>query len=216
MQNGGKTCPSTKAVRKCSQNKCPVHCTVGAWGAYTKCSTSCGTGSKKATRAILKLPAHGGYTCGALVTIKACNTKACPVDCKVSKWSEWNPFAGSKNQVRRSRTITTKPAFGGKKCPALASTTHHRGVHACKAARVYGDWSKCTKTCGPGYQYRLWEATECSQTSTLKHHLSMRQGRHCFTRACTSADKDDHTTPDFYVPPLTGKARAEAGLPKSD
>jgi hypothetical protein len=44
----------------------------------------------------------------------------------------------------------------------------------------------------------------------------MRQGRHCFTRACTSADKDDHTTPDFYVPPLTGKARAEAGLPKSD
>jgi hypothetical protein len=214
--NGGKACPNTKQSRTCKSQACPVHCTVGKWGAFSTCSTTCGTGSKKRTRAILKLPKAGGFECGALVNVEKCKTNACPVDCKVSKWSAWSPYAGSKASLRRTRIITQRPAHGGKKCPSTVQTTHHKNVAACKAAKAYGSWSKCTKTCGPGYMYRLWEATKCSETSTLKHHLSMRQGRHCNMGACSPSSKDDHTSKNFYVPPITGKQRADAGLPKPE
>jgi hypothetical protein len=54
----------------------------------------------------------------------------------------------------------------------------------------------------------------CGQRPVDGHHRRLCPCSSSTTS--TKADSDDHTTPDFYVPPLTGKARAEAGLPKSD
>jgi hypothetical protein len=210
-KNGGKACPTTSATQKCGTATCPIHCDVGKWGAFGPCSKTCGNGSQKRTRAILKLPKHGGFSCPSLVNVRVCASAACPRDCVVTAWSSYSPFAGGKNQLRRTRRITTLPAHGGKKCPATVQTVHHKTVAACQSTSAFGEWSKCTATCGQGYQYRMWERITCSETSTLKHHVSMRQGRHCWSRACKNGEA--HSSVNVYVPPIAGAHRAKAGLP---
>jgi len=58
----------------------PVDCVVSAWGLFSDCDASCGTGSQTRTRTVTQLPAHGGASCPALSETVACNTEDCVVD----------------------------------------------------------------------------------------------------------------------------------------
>jgi len=209
-QHGGRACPTMSETRTCSENKCPIHCTVSKWGAYGACSKSCGSGEMTRTRTITKLPDHGGSICPTLQSSSICNTHACPVDCKLSAFSAWKAVAGS-TKLRRSRSIRVVPTNGGKKCGVLVQQKEHTEVSGCKATQVYGAWSECTKKCGTGYRYRFWERISCSAQSTLKTHMQMRQGEHCNTQACANA-ADAATVVKVYVPPITGYQRNVKGV----
>ena len=61
-----------------------VNCTVGDWGGFGSCSSSCNGGVQTQTRSVVTQPANGGLPCPTLSMTQACNIQACPVDCVVS------------------------------------------------------------------------------------------------------------------------------------
>jgi hypothetical protein len=151
---GGRKCDVLSESQSCNKQACPVDCVVSKYGAWSECSKSCGTGSQSQSRSININVAYGGKKCPGLKSTRACNKQACPVDCVVSKygaWSECSKSCGTGDQSRK-RTVTTKVAYGGKKCPELAQT-QDCNTDACAvdcAVSFWSEWDKCSVTCGTG------------------------------------------------------------------
>ena len=79
-QNGGRECPETYQSVACDTGVgfCPPEdCLVGNWTAWGTCDKECGGGKKTRTRAIERMPRHGGNLCPALNDEVACNTDLC-------------------------------------------------------------------------------------------------------------------------------------------
>jgi hypothetical protein len=66
----------------------PVNGRWSKWGAFTRCTKTCGGGIRKRTRRCNNpAPKNGGKTCpGAAIQQQRCNTKACPKPCGVDKY----------------------------------------------------------------------------------------------------------------------------------
>ena len=101
---------------------------------------------------------NGGKKCENTKSTTSCNTQPCPVDCSVASWGGWGGCSkacgtGSQN---RSRKVTRKTNYGGKKCPALkqsrACNTKPCPVNC--AVSSWGGFGACSKTCGPGSKTR--------------------------------------------------------------
>lgn len=203
-ENGGVACPSLTDVKVCQQGPCPVHCEVSPWSEWTKCSKSCGTGHRIRIRAIMQHPESGGYVCPSLRDSSTCNTKTCAVDCKVSGWGTWDNFVQGGNKLQRTRSVLVPARDGGLKCPALVE--QKLNSDDCKESVTYGEWSKCTKACGSGHQWRRWERDVCSGQSVVKYTIKMTQGRVCNPEACRFA-KDDVIVP-VVIPSIAKVANA--------
>jgi hypothetical protein len=125
--DGGATCPKLTEKRRCNTVGCPPQdCVVGAWGAWGKCTKTCGTGSQVKHRKVVKATANGGKACAALQRSRACGTSPCPVtrDCKVSGWSSWglcSQACGGGTQAQ-TRTVSQSAQHGGASCPILKRT----------------------------------------------------------------------------------------------
>ena len=85
-----------------------------------------------------------------------------PVDCLFTGWSSWSactrPSSSGKALFQvRTRTITTRPMFGGRHCPHMKQARECRGAGGasqrkpqhCDLSR-WSSWSSCTK----GFHYR--------------------------------------------------------------
>jgi len=188
----GKKCPSLSATRACFRGSCPVHCKISAWTAYSKCSKSCGSGSKSRSRKVLSHANHGGYKCPMLSETRSCNDAQCPVDCVLSKFGKWyactKTCGGGKTYRYRDAIVYAK--FGGKKC-AHISQNKVCGSAVCPVACVVGKWSAwsaCDKTCGIGSQTR----------SRLITRKAAGAGKACGTlnqkQVCTAAACPIHCT----------------------
>ena len=56
-----------------------MHCKWGDWTQWSKCSKSCGVGSRERRRTIAKKAKYGGKRCDGSETAKqSCNVKKCP------------------------------------------------------------------------------------------------------------------------------------------
>jgi hypothetical protein len=158
---GGANCGAPVSKRGCYAGPCPIHCKVGSFGKWDKCSKSCGNGKQRRKRKIEVHAKYNGQVCPTLFQDRFCNRQACPVDCVVSEWMSWgrcHKSCGAGKQ-HRQRVRLTDHAFGGKKCPALKQTK------ACKLrdcpvdchVSKWADWTKCKAkvggavlTCGAG------------------------------------------------------------------
>lgn len=145
----------------CDAGPCPVHCEVSAYSQWGSCSKSCGGGKRTRTRTITKEERNGGSRCPRLVDEESCNSKGCPVDCKMNAWSSWTPCdlpCGGGKQ-RRERTVRTPVQNGGRACgsmTAIQSCNTHVCPVDCKLTK-WGVWfpaSGCSKPCGGGTKYR--------------------------------------------------------------
>jgi len=151
---GGAACPALTETVACNTVACPVNCRVSAWSSWSGCSTECGGGKQTRTRTHLVEAAHGGQECPALVDEQPCNTQQCAINCVVSEWSAFGACSvkcGTGLQTS-TRTVTTRPQFGGSGCPAL-TRVQQCNTHSCPFWDTSA-WGPCSQKCGGGTQVR--------------------------------------------------------------
>ena len=127
---------------------CSVDCEVEDWSSWTKCSATCGGGTKTRGRGVVQEATNGGAVCPALEEKESCNTDQCPgyfflmggiylvcsVDCEVEDWSSWSDCSatcGGGNKTR-GRGVVQEADNGGTACPALEE------VKACNSDQCPG------------------------------------------------------------------------------
>ena len=158
--NGGTACPTLTESRTCNSQACVVNCQVSDWSEWGTCSKTCGGGTQSRTRTIIKPAENGGIACPIdLSENRLCNCQACPVNCEVSKWSDWSTCSktcGGGIQTR-SRTIIKQAANGGTACPIDLSENRICNNQGCPVnceVSDWSDWGACSAECAGGTRTR--------------------------------------------------------------
>jgi len=166
---GGAVCPLSERNDACEHNPCPIHCDVGDWQAWSSCSASCRDTTDATTntitrvRAIITHAEHGGYVCPMTLESDhySCNAGTtaegsfpnCPIDCKVTQFSEWSTCAmscGTGFQYKEREVIGAGAEEGGAACPSLQMARDCNSA-LCPVDCALGAWSSytdCSITCG--------------------------------------------------------------------
>lgn len=122
-------------VRSCLRKPCPLAWTVGAW---TKCSVSCGQGIKKRRVA-----------CAAADPREKCDSKAVPIS-----WA----YCNDRPCPKITLPPRTMAVIRGNE-PVIEPVTGSVTTKSCTGRDCQhwtaGTWSKCSVTCGEGYQFRF-------------------------------------------------------------
>jgi hypothetical protein len=186
-RGNGTSCPLLKETIACNTDVCPVDCNVSDWSNWSNCSVSCGSGWQERERNIITQPKGTGTKCPELTDTRACNTNVCPVDCKVSDWSNWSNCSvncGGGTQ-ERTRTVITAQKGTGIACPELKDT---RACNTdvcpvdCKVSD-WSNWSNCSVNCGGGTQERT-RTVITAQKGTGISCPELRDTRVCNTDVC--------------------------------
>lgn len=119
--NGGMACPELIEREVCNSQECtgPQPCLLSDWTDFGACTKLCGGGTRTRTRYVLQLPMNGGTACDVTTQELPCNTNACPQDCVMTDWSNWEDCSatcGGGIQTR-TRSVSIQPANGGADCP---------------------------------------------------------------------------------------------------
>ncbi|KAL9988946.1 hypothetical protein ACROYT_G003444 [Oculina patagonica] len=134
------------------------------WTVFSKCTKSCGTGTRFRTRTCNNpVPRFGGQNCSVhgedMQTFK-CNMNPCPVDGGYSPWSsfgECSVTCGNGVQKRERSCNNPAPMFDGLSCDKLelgpSVETKECKKDMCPVNGGYGPWGEfgeCSVTCGGG------------------------------------------------------------------
>jgi hypothetical protein len=104
---------------------CSKNCEVSNWSNWSNCkanSGTCGTGTQTRTRSVINQKVNNGNDCPSLTETQTCEIP-CPVNCRISDWSNWsnckanNNICGTGTQTS-TRTILQQPLNEGTPCPS--------------------------------------------------------------------------------------------------
>jgi len=164
-KNGGKKCnfsvENLEQVETCNESRpCASDCEMGDWKDWGDCSRSCGHGIQVRTRETKNSGNSEGKACPKTVDARSCNKHACPVDCAMTEWGQWDECTAKCGQGFQYRTRTilgpVVPLNGGKSCGEVQQM-QYCNEQACPVDCVHGRWSKfsaCTRSCGRGTKKR--------------------------------------------------------------
>merc|ERR1719502_1671699 len=158
-QYGGKACGwQRKQTQTCNRFPCPVDCVQTPLSPWSECTNTCGGGTQFQSRTTTIEARYGGKRCLPTVIKKNCNEQACPINCKVSTFSDWSVCSVScgTGNMRQTRHITRWPAHGGTPCPTTKITATCQmgpcGINCQMGA--WSSWRSCSKSCGGGVRTR--------------------------------------------------------------
>ncbi|XP_078377130.1 SCO-spondin-like isoform X1 [Oculina patagonica] len=159
---GGKKCYGTDVrTRACNVRPCPVNGRWTRWAAWSACTKTCGTGSQVRRRTCTNPPPkHGGKCNGPSAQTKYCVKQKCPTNGGWGSWGKWGACSktcGTGTQYRSRYCNKPRPAYGGKTCPGQNRESRRCRTNPCPVNgrwSQWGDWCKCSKTCGTGNQNR--------------------------------------------------------------
>ena len=114
----GLRCPQLGRTMKCNQKKCPIDCEMSEWSGWSKCTADCEGRVRSRTRSLMVKPKNGGLACNTAEETEACSTMSCDRDCRLSRWTPWEPCSvacGTGFQNRHKHVLI--PTRGDGKCP---------------------------------------------------------------------------------------------------
>ncbi|XP_076315975.1 hemicentin-1-like [Tachypleus tridentatus] len=157
-----------KEEETCQQKECEIHGVWGDWNQWSRCSLSCGGGTRKRQRFCdSPQPAHGGrYCAGSNTQTDYCNNEHCPAHGGWSAWSSWGECSASCNsgQRRRFRNCNNPaPTNGGRACFGANQDTQTCNTHHCPVDGKWSSWSEwsvCSVTCDRGTRERTRECND--------------------------------------------------------
>jgi len=118
----------------------------------------CG-GVQTLTREIITAPNEFGMICPKLEYTRVCNQLKCPVDCKMSLWSDFSECTaecGGGTKLR-DRHVVVKAKNGGDSCDTNTETQncHTGGCNRDCTLHPWTEWSPCTQACNGGFTRRV-------------------------------------------------------------
>jgi hypothetical protein len=153
-------------TRDCNTQTCPTECRMGAWSAWSECSSPCGLGFQHHTREIEYL---GDGRCEWDYEERPCNNGACPVPCAYTAYTEWSPCPVSclppnhPPQVQYSQYRARYRISGtGADCPPVQSDEKEcdPAPFECDRMCLVSDWSAYSECSSPyGWGERRRERT---------------------------------------------------------
>ena len=165
-QYGGQACDSTVKIQTCNEQvMCPQDCLLSEWTS-SSCSVTCGQGTYTRTRKVLAPAMAGGAACPTnpadlQQTNLVCSLPACPIDCKVSEWTNFGSCSRTcgSGRITQVRTTLVYPSGSGAECPQNNTRTVACNTDDCPVRCEVGPWrqtSPCSVSCGAG-GYRSFE-----------------------------------------------------------
>ncbi|XP_073534603.1 A disintegrin and metalloproteinase with thrombospondin motifs 16 [Phyllobates terribilis] len=158
----------------CSLQACTPDWTVGNW---TSCSQTCGTGEqfrqihcKQKTNYKMEIVAN--KLCSSIPPAhrQTCNTQNCPPAWSIGPWSECSRTCGKGWRKRSVFCKSTNPSLRALILHDSACTSEFKPktqesclVKRCKSKELQWlvtSWSKCSVTCGIGFQKRTLQCIE--------------------------------------------------------
>ncbi|XP_063399784.1 coadhesin-like [Mytilus trossulus] len=134
---GGSACGTdSKKFRSCASDECPVQGNWGGWGAWNRCSVTCGGGRQISNRACNDpSPSGGGSACGGnSKKFRSCATKECPVHGNWGGWGAWNSCpvtCGGGRQISNRACNDPSPSGGGSACSGYSKKFRSCATNAC-------------------------------------------------------------------------------------
>lgn len=154
-----------------------VDCAFSPWVDWTPCSVSCGGGEHTRSRSILVQASGGGQVCnGNLAEMQECGRKRCyeppATDCIFGDWEDWGACGKCSGEMRRLRNIVQYASNGGAPCNLTAVEEAKACPRACHAKEYcgwtdWGDWHRCSVSCGTGHRKRARSLELSSDPSTV-------------------------------------------------
>lgn len=190
-ERGGELCEGAlQELSVCNAIECggeALPCIVGDWGSWSDCAGDAAGSSRFRERKVLREPKNEGMPCNAtLKEVTPCQQAA---DCVVSQWTAWDECDKScgGGQQARHRQVVVPPQDGGEHCPS--SLVELRGCNMAPCHRRdcaisdWGEWSRCTASCGSGQQQRSRRLTQLSEDGGEGCSSQLEETRPCLDAA---------------------------------
>uniref|UniRef100_K1Q6Z0 Hemicentin-1 n=1 Tax=Magallana gigas TaxID=29159 RepID=K1Q6Z0_MAGGI len=138
--HGGANCIGSLTVTEsCNTQHCPIAGSWSAWGAWGKCSVTCGRGAHERHRTCSNpAPSHGGADCvGSTTLTQHCESVHCPIDGSWSAWGAWGHCSvtcGGGTKERHRTCSNPVPSHGGANCVGSNKNSHNCNDASCPTA----------------------------------------------------------------------------------
>lgn len=176
------------ALRSGGLSPIVTDCEVTPWHDDGTCNVTCGGGSRRLVREVLRA-ADGGMSCPSmLATTTTCNMQPCPTDCAIGEWGNWTNCSNlcDGGQRSRRRTVQTFPFGGGKPCPSTVDM-EACNMQPCDDGCTYEgwkSWGSCSKACGGGVRTRTRRLNTTASVGGLSCPMHEGEEEVCQQHSC--------------------------------
>nr|CAB3245037.1 fibrillin-1-like [Phallusia mammillata] len=178
---GGTNCTGPEIeTDTCNHGCCPVDCQTGSWGEFGPCTQTCGGGYQSRNRSVTVKAKCGGDCLPE--KYQACATQDCLQKCLWSNWSKCSVTCGNGTQTRKQSSYPSN-------CTKAEKATENKACFtSCCPIDCQWDswskWSKCSTTCGGGYQLRRRNITAIASCNGSSCHGESWENRTCNSNLC--------------------------------